>query len=462
MTTPPISPPPAALAPIGKGEKTAFTLGSVGKNILFWGIGTFLLVFYTDVFGLTPTAVGTLFLVARLLDAVNDPIVGYILDHLKPTRWGRFRPWLLLGGVLAGLNFAALFLGPELSYTGKLLYAYITYLVFGITFDLVDIPYSSLMVTMTQNTHERNKLNSLVAIGLIIGTGLAVVGTVPRVGLFPTPQQGYRAVGLVYGLIALIGVAVSAVMAKERVAADPDQSYTLRQLYPILIQNKPFMILMVSTVLFSIGNFVVTSANVIFYTYFVGSADLFGPVQLATGPAILLAAIGMPYMAGRLGKRNTYMLGFSLTIIIGVLFFILKPTSLPLLIALAAGMAVAGSPGAALIDSMVADTNEYAEWQTGTRSEGAIQAGFTFVKKTANGLGGALAGYMLAWVGYQPNAAQSPQTLTGLLAMVSLVPAAFAVLAMIAMYFYPLTEEKFEALLLELQGRKTAVLAGSD
>ena len=207
MTTHPISPPPAALAPIGKGEKTAFTLGSVGKNILFWGIGTFLLVFYTDVFGLTPTAVGTLFLVARLLDAVNDPIVGYILDHLKPTRWGRFRPWLLLGGVLAGLNFAALFLGPELSYTGKLLYAYVTYLVFGITFDLVDIPYSSLMVTMTQNTHERNKLNSLVAIGLIIGTGLAVVGTVPLVGLFPTPQQGYRAGRVAAGIRDAAGAA---------------------------------------------------------------------------------------------------------------------------------------------------------------------------------------------------------------------------------------------------------------
>lgn len=455
--TPTSTLPPAALAPISAGEKTAFTFGSIGKNLLFWGIGTFLLIFYTDVFGLSPAAVGTLFLIARLLDAVNDPIVGYILDHLKPTRWGRFRPWLLLGGVLAGLNFAALFLGPELSYTGKLLYAYVTYLVFGLTFDLVDIPYSSLMVTMTQNSHERNKLNSLVAIGLIIGTGLAVVGTVPLVNLFPTPQQGYRMAGLIFGFIALAGIAASAIGGKERVQADPDQSYTLRQLYPILIKNKPFMILMLSTVLFSIGNFVVTGTNVIFYTYFVGSADLFGPVQLATGPAILAAAIAMPFVARRLGKRNTYMLGFSLTIAIGVVFFLLKPTSLPLLVVLAAGMAVAGSPGAALIDSMVADTNEYAEWQTGVRSEGAIQAGFTFVKKTANGLGGALAGYMLAWIGYQPNVIQSPETLTGLVAMVSLVPAFFAILAMAAMYFYPLTEKKFEAILLEVQARKTAV-----
>jgi glycoside/pentoside/hexuronide:cation symporter, GPH family len=455
--TPTATPPPAALSPIGKGEKTAFTFGSIGKNMLFWGIGTFLLIFYTDVFGLSPAAVGTLFLVARLLDAVNDPIVGYILDHLKPTRWGRFRPWLLMGGILAGLNFAALFLGPELSYTGKLLYAYITYLVFGLTFDLVDIPYSSLMVTMTQNTHERNKLNSLVAIGLIVGTGLAVVGTVPLVNMFATPQQGYRMVGLIYGLIALVCVAISAIGAKERVQANPDQSYTLRQLYPILIKNKPFMILMLSTVLFSIGNFVVTGTNVIFYTYFVGSADLFGPVQLATGPAILAAAIAMPYLARRFGKRNTYMLGFSLTIGIGVLFFLVQPTSLLVLILFAAGMAVAGSPGAALIDSMVADTNEYAEWQTGARSEGAIQAGFTFVKKSANGIGGAVAGYMLALIGYQPNMTQSPETLTGLIAMVSLVPAFFAALAMAAMYFYPLTEGKFNAILVDLQARKTAV-----
>ncbi|MBK8932473.1 MAG: MFS transporter [Chloroflexi bacterium] len=364
--------------------------------------------------------------------------------------------------MLAGLNFAALFLGPELSYTGKLLYAYVTYLVFGITFDLVDIPYSSLMVTMTQNTHERNKLNSLVAIGLIIGTGLAVVGTVPLVGLFPTPQQGYRAVGAGLWPHRPDWRGGQRRHGRERVAADPDQSYTLRQLYPILIQNKPFMILMVSTVLFSIGNFVVTSANVIFTPTLWAAPICSARCSWRPARRFCWRRLGCPTWGGRLGKRNTYMLGFSLTIIIGVLFFILGPTSLPLLIALAAGMAVAGSPGAALIDSMVADTNEYAEWQTGTRSEGAIQAGFTFVKKTANGLGGALAGYMLAWVGYQTNAAKSPQTLSGLLAMVSLVPAGFAVLAMIAMYFYPLTEAKFEALLLELQGRKTAVLAGSD
>ncbi len=102
---------------------------------------------------------------------------------------------------------------------------------------------------------------------------------------------------------------------------------------------------------------------------------------------------------------------------------------------------------------MVADTNEYAEWLTGTRSEGAIQAGFTFVKKMANGVGGALAGYLLAWVGYQPNAVQSAQALTGILALVSLVPAFFAFLALLAMYFYPLTEAKFAEIMVELRAR---------
>lgn len=449
--------PIPAGAHIGKVEKTAFTFGSVGKNILFWGIGSFLLVFFTDVFGLAPAAVGTLFLVARMLDAFNDPIVGYILDHLKPTRWGRFRPWLLMGGVLAGLNFAAMFLGPELSYTGKLVYAYVTYLVFGITFDLVDIPYSSLMVTMTQDANERNKLNSLVALGLMLGTGLTLVATVPLVSLFATPQTGYRMVGLLYGLIAMIGVALSAIFGKERVAKAEDKSYSLRELYPIIIKNRPFMILMLSVVLFSIGNFVVTSANVIFYTYFVGDANLFGPIQLATAPALLLAIIAMPFMARKLGKRQTYMLGYALTIAIGVLFFVTQPTTIWLLIIFAAGMTVAGSPGAALIDSMVADTNEYAEWLTGLRSEGAIQAGFTFVKKSANGLGGAMAAYMLAWIGYQPNAVQTEGTLTGLLALVSLIPAGFAALALVAMYFYPLTEAKFSEILVDLQARKTAV-----
>ena len=446
--------PLPTLVTIGAAEKTAFTFGSIGKNLMFWGIGTFLLVFYTDVFGLTPAAVGTLFLVARVFDGVNDPIVGFILDHLQPTRWGRFRPWLLLGAVLAALNFAALFLGPELSYTGKLVYAYITYIVFGITFDLVDVPYASLMVTMTQDAHERNKLNALVAVGLIAGTGLAVVATVPLVGLFPTPQQGYRVVGLIYAIIAMVGVAWTAFGTRERVTKADDDSYTLRELYPILIENRPFMVLMISIVLFSTGNFVLTSANLIFYTYFVGDAGLFGLVQLPTGPAIIAAAVAMPFIARRIGKRRTYMLGYAIFIIFTVAFFFLRPTSVLLLILLASGIAVGGAPGAALIDSMVADTNEYAEWHTGRRSEGAIQAGFTFVKKLANGAGGALAGYLLAFVGYQANAVQSAETLNGILIIVTLVPAFFALLALAAMSFYPLSEARFAEMLRDLQARR--------
>nr|MDO8110289.1 MFS transporter [Candidatus Sigynarchaeota archaeon] len=136
-------------------EKLAYFSVNVGNIPIMTLIGGFLLIFYVDVVGLDPAAVATLFLITRVLDGLNDPIMGYIIDHLPNTKWGRFRPYIVLGTIICGLNYLLLWLGPSLAAFNKLVIAYISYILIGITFDLMDVPLNSLIPVMSTSEKER-------------------------------------------------------------------------------------------------------------------------------------------------------------------------------------------------------------------------------------------------------------------------------------------------------------------
>jgi Na+/melibiose symporter-like transporter len=150
---------------ITKKEKISFFIANLGNIPIMTLMNAFLLIFYTDVVGLNPAAVAILFIFARVLDGFNDPIIGYIVDHLPRTKWGKFRPYIVLGSLFCSLNYIILWLGPSLATNGKLLIAYISYILFGITFDLMDVPLNSLIPVMTEEEKERNSLSLIKSLG---------------------------------------------------------------------------------------------------------------------------------------------------------------------------------------------------------------------------------------------------------------------------------------------------------
>ncbi|RPJ59208.1 MAG: MFS transporter, partial [Acidobacteria bacterium] len=226
-------------------EKAGYALGDVASCIFWQTLGSFLLFFYTDVFGISAAAAGTMFLVTRLWDAVNDPMLGAIADRTK-TRWGKFRPYLLWMAVPFGISGVLLFTTPDFGPTGKLVYAYITYNLMMMVYTAINIPYSSLLGVITSNPVERVSLSSYKFVGAFTGGLLIQAFTLPLVGYF---GQGNRAVGFQYTMILYAVVAVALFVAtflsiKERVQPVAGQKSKIIDDLRDLSKNKPWIILL--------------------------------------------------------------------------------------------------------------------------------------------------------------------------------------------------------------------------
>ncbi len=426
---------------IGLSEKAAFFAANMGNVPVTVAISSFLLIFYTDIVGLDPAAVGTMFLITRIFDGFNDPFVGYCIDHLPRTRWGRFRPWLVIGGLLGALNFAAVFLGPSLAPSGKLAIAYITYLLIGITFAAMDIAKNSLMPVMTTSTKERNTLASLAGISALLGMGIVTAGMLPAVNAFADPRRGWHVtIGVTAAIVFLLS-ALGAWGVRERIEPKTDRKYSVRDLVTLVTGTKPVLILYGAS-LFMMCAFAARNGVMVFYvTYNMGNAELMGPVMLSMMGGMIAGSIVGPQTANGVEKR----------LLMSILFFIygagagisfVLPTSV---VALYAGSVLFGigmGGTLTLSGSIRADMLDWIEWKHGYRAEGATASVGSLVAKIALAIGGALPGYVLAATDYVANAPeQSAAALRGIVLSISVVPAAFAVAAGLLFLFYPITGE---------------------
>jgi sugar (glycoside-pentoside-hexuronide) transporter len=438
-------------------EKLAWTLGNGGRVITVHAMSAFLLVFYTDVFGIPPAVAGTLFLVARMVDGINDPVMGYLIDHLPRTRWGRYRPVLFWGAILTALCFAALFAAPRLSLTGKIIWAYATYLLFGFVSDLVAIPARALMPAMTDDTSERNALSSLAGIAGII-TYMAVAAlSLGLVGAFATATQGWFNLALIYGALSILLIGVMAVSVRERAQPAQDEKYRLRDVYRLITQNPPLLTLVASFVFSSLSVSLIQPAAVLFFKYNVGRPELFGLTSLVTTVFMLLGIGLFPTIARRLGRRQTFWL-FGLIGVAGNVALYFSPVNnIALIYLFSIVLAVGMGPPGALNQAMTADAADYAEWKHGTRADGVVFAVYSFGAKLTSGLSGAIMGWVLAGTGYAPNAAaQTPSALQGITAVKHLAVAAALIVSAVLISLNPLTEERFAEISAELAVRRAA------
>lgn len=216
-------------------EKLAYFFGNLGNIPVMSLIGSYLLIFYTDVCGLNPISVGTLFLLTKILDGVNDPIMGYLIDHIKTRKMGHFRPVLLIGSLVCALNFLILWLGPAyLPDAFKLVVAYISYILIGISFDLMDIPLNSLIPVMTSDPKERNGLSLIKGIGYIIGGVL--VSMIPPLVISAIDDTKTAYTILVVAIVGMISVfsVICALGVKERIQPEEGENYRFKELWPIL------------------------------------------------------------------------------------------------------------------------------------------------------------------------------------------------------------------------------------
>ena len=363
-------------------EKAAFFWAHIGNVPVMTTINSFLLIFYTDVVGLSPAAIGTLFLISRVMDGFTDPLMGYLIDHLPHTRWGRFRPYLAIGAYLCAINFVILWLAPLYAQSGKLVIAYISYLFIGITFDMMDIPLGAILPTMTADAQERNSISAFKGMAYLLGFTALSAGTLPLINQFETAETGWTVTVFTFAAIILGFTLVPLRSIREHIMPESDDRYSFRQMFRLLFDNRPLVVILIATVLVNIGVGLSTGAAIFYYTYNLGDELYFSWSSVVTLPAVLIGF----YLFTRLGTRfpkRQIMLSLLLLTAIGVGIRMVIPYSAVWLVMVSVFISSIGS-GALLplIFSMIADIVDYTEIKHGFRAEGAVVSIQTFTQKT--------------------------------------------------------------------------------
>lgn len=441
------------MKPLRKSEIFNYSIGDLGINLNFQLIGFFLAYFYTDVFGISPGHVAGLFIVARIWDAVNDPIMGYLADHTR-SRWGRFRPYLLFGALPLNLIMLACFFVPELSSSAKVVYAYVTYIMHGMIFTAVGLPYSSISAVMTQDQQERAVISTFrMFFAVIVAMSTVNIGVRPFLKLFETEQTGFFALATLFAIVSTLLLWWAFSKSKERVEV-PREKYHLKDVIPIIFKNDALLVLALAMFL-NTGVWVVGSqVGLYYFKYILGNADFYSLFFFYMLPANIVAVVFTPVLTKRFGKLKTFIIGSAVVSITGIVRHFLPIDGLVLFVIIS----MIGSAGQMFCSitqwGMVPDTVEYGQWKSGVRSEGIPFAFFSFTQKAGMAVAGSLGAFILSRAGYEANTDLTEAAMTAIRWLFNMIPAFFSAGCLIALLFYKLDGPKFKQIMAELDERK--------
>lgn len=433
-------------------RKLGYGLGSSASNFTWQMVSFYLLFFYTDVFGITAAVAGTILLVARVFDGLNDPVVGYIVDRTR-SRWGRFRPYLLFGSVPIALLLVLTFSSPEFSAGGKIAYAAATYILLGVAYTFLTVPHSALMASVTQDTNERSSLASLVMISIYATILIVAAATMPLVKIFPSQQTGFTLTSVLYAILA-VGLYLICFVSTREVAPVLKKKHSFKEELKIVVKNKYLLILLISIFLVQAANDMRTSSAIFFFKYNIGNEAIYPLFMMIMILSMIAGAAVTPLLGRKLGsKRNLYIIGTIIIVFSSTTVLFTPYENLPLITVALALSSFGIGVTYVMIRSMLADTVEYGEWKTGLRGEGIIFSTFGVSNKLGYAVGGSLAAFLLASVGYVPNIVQSQQVQKTILYMLTLFPIIAGVLAVGTLLFYKIDNRYYNRILREIGER---------
>jgi GPH family glycoside/pentoside/hexuronide:cation symporter len=441
-------------------EKFGYGLGDTAANFIFQTLMIFQLAFYTDTFGISAAAAGTLFLIVRGWDAVFDPIMGIVADRTH-TRWGKFRPWVLWTAVPFGIMAFLAFSTPNLGATGKLIYAYVTYTLLMMVYSANNLPYSALSGVITGDVGERTSVSSYrffcMTIAAFVIQGLAL----PMVKFFGNGNDatGYRWTMGIFAVLAVIFFVITFLSTKERITPDPRQKSTVRRDAGDLLQNGPWIAMFFLTLILFITLALRNGVMVYYFKYNVGRENLLSPF-LVSGLAATLVGIGFARpIATRFGKRNVFIAGLIGTAVFTAAFTLLPANAIALMFVGEVLRQLAYGFTIPLLWAMMADVADFSEWTTGRRATGMVFAGIVFALKAGLGVGGAIEGWLLAAYGYVPNVAQSAHALLGIRLVAGLFPGITFAVCIVCLLFYRIGRNMEFQMTRELAERRRAYAA---
>lgn len=437
-----------------KNSKAAYGFGAVtfGAGQAF--VSSFLTIYLTDYLGITGTVIGTMYLVARIWDAVNDPMMGIIVDKTK-SPWGKYKPYLVISPVIIAIAMIMLFSSPEIGGTGKIVWAYFFYILYGMAYTAYGIPYVAYSYRISNSETDRSKYISVYSIFNIITVCIVAMGGLAAINAFGGDGAAYRMVAIIIGTVGIICALVNALRNHELDDAltEDKQNYRLRDYKDLILKNKPFLRLLVLNVL------IVAAINVplSFLLYYLRY------VLMDEGPYIIIMAINLvmqftimlcaPKLMERIGKKITMLISLGMQLVgFAVYFFAFR--SIPLLYAGTVFTGIGSGLFTVALTTLTADTVDYSKWKYGMHSEGLVFSLTSFANKLATAICGGIAGYGLDIIGYVPNQVQSNSTVFGFRVLLTWVPIVLILMSIPIFSRYELNAKVMKQMKEELAQRR--------
>ncbi|MGA5298955.1 glucuronide transporter [Nucisporomicrobium flavum] len=459
-----IAAPATTARKLGAAQFLGYAAGDAANNLAFSMTSFFLLIYYTDVVGISAAAAGTLFLVIRIWDGFADVFAGRVVDRTM-TRWGKFRPFFIFAGPPVLLLSVATFTVPGLfdSHGASLVAAYVTYGLLGLAYSLVNIPYGSLAAAMTQRPDERAKLASFRMIGTAVTTIMLAFVVSPQIQQYRGDPDGFqRSLLITTAVFAVIGVALYLFLfstARESVQRDVAQ-VSARQSFGTLRGNKPLIMLCLASLAFLTAMFSLQTVQVYYARDVLGDAKLLTALTVLSVGAIFVVAPLMPRIVRAIGKKRAFLSFGAVGLLAGVGISVSPPGTPWVSMTFFGIMGVATAGINTLMWALEADTVEYGEWRTGVRTEGITYALFSFTRKLGQAVGGAVAAFAIALGGYVGGSAtQSQGALDAIRYASGFIPVVFIAIGILIFFRYPLTERTFATMVAETQARRLAAAA---
>ena len=447
----------AAHAPLPWREKMAYGVADMGFNFYWTNVATFLLIFYTDTFGISAAAAATMMSAIKIINAFTDPLIGAAADRTT-TRFGKFRPWLVWMCVpLAGAAVLT-YTTPNLAGDAKLAWAYGTYLLMMVCYTCVNIPYNALSGVMSADPQQRSTINGLRFIFAFAGSTLVTAATPDMVRWLGAGNdaRGWQLTMLAWAVAASLLFVLTFAGTRERIAPPPGQKNAVWRDVRDLAGNRPWIVLFFLALIIMVTITLRTASAAYYFKYVVGRPDLmrtFVPTYMIT------AAVGAaltPVLTRWIDKKTLMIALMSATAALSAAFYVVPPDQVGLMFVLQAGLGLVLGPKSPLAFSMYADTADYNEWRTGRRATAMTFAAATFSQKLGTAVAVVVIGSVFTSLGYVPNAVQASGSREGIVWLMSFIPAAFAVAAVAVMCFYNLNARQLARIQADLAARKAA------
>jgi len=450
--------------PLKFSEKLGYGLGDSASNFFFQVFNIFLLYYYTDIFGLSPAAVGTMFIVTKIVDAASDPIMGLIADRTN-SRWGKFRPYLLWGAIPYGVCGFAMFANPDFSASGKLIYAYITYTLMMLAYTAINVPYSALLGVISPSSIERTKVASYRFIcafsaAWIIGTFVTPLKNILGGG---DEATGFRLTMMIFAVISVLLFWITFATTRERVTPTRTETNIKADLQA-LVSNGPWIALLLAAI-FTLMNAAVRGGSLLYYfKYYVGDdgTQIFlifdkTAVFMSLGLMAMIAGIALTKtLSERFEKRSLLIFLTLLNSAAMALFYVIPPEEFWLMVAVNCLASLVIGPTLALVWSMYADCADYGEWKTRRRTTALVFSTLQFAQKMGLAVGAGLAGIILSLFGFVANEVQTGTSIAGIRFMFSILPALLAAMGAVAIFFYRINSATISQVERDLAERHSA------